>query len=84
VQFNSPPLALTDDQLDQIMRCAARLHPEMRRLFVEHVVYALRGRTIGDGEVWRACAQVLREARMFDPPLESQHGARKHVGKYAR
>jgi hypothetical protein len=78
------PLALTDDQLDQIMRCAAPLHPRVRRLFVEHVAVALRGKIIGDGEVWRACASVLREAGMFDPPLESQHGHVKGVGKYAR
>jgi hypothetical protein len=55
----------------------------MRHVFVEHVAYALRGKTIGDGEVWRACAQVLRESGMFDPPLEDCHGARKHGGKYA-
>jgi hypothetical protein len=84
----SPPdelpqlVRLTDDQLDQVMRCAAPLHPRVRRLFVEHVALALRGKIIGDGEVWRACASVLRESGMFDPPLES--GARKHVGKYAR
>jgi hypothetical protein len=80
-----PPIALTDDQLDQIMRCAAPLHPVMRHLFVEHVAYALRGKTLGDGEVWRACASVLREAGMFDPPLESHHhGAPKGVSKYSR
>ncbi len=80
----SPPLALTDEQLDQIMRCAAPLHPRMRRLFVEHVAHVLRGKTIGDGEVWRACTTVLRESGMFDPPLESHHGNVKGVGKYAR
>jgi hypothetical protein len=77
------PLALTDDQLDQIMRCAAPLHPRVRRVFVEHVAYALRGKIIGDGEVWRACAAVLRESGMFDAPLETEPGHRS-VGKYAR
>ena len=62
------PLALTDYQLDQIVRCAAPLHPELRRLFVEHVAYVLRGKTIGDGTVYLACRQVLRENGMFDPP----------------
>jgi hypothetical protein len=62
------PLALSDDQLDQIVRCAAPLHPELRRVFVEHVAYALRGKTIGDGTVYLGCRQVLRENRMFDPP----------------
>jgi hypothetical protein len=41
---DQPPLALTDSQLDQIMRCAAPLHPRVRRLFVEHVAYALCGK----------------------------------------
>jgi hypothetical protein len=45
-------LSLTDEQLDQIMRCAAPLHPRIRRVFVELVAYALRGKVIGDGEVW--------------------------------
>jgi hypothetical protein len=70
----SPPLALSDEQLDQIMRCAAPLHPAMRRVFVEHVAYALRGKIIGDGEVWRARAQVLREGGVFDAPLETEPG----------
>jgi hypothetical protein len=55
------PLALTDDQLDQIMRHAAVLHPQLRRVFVAHVAYELRGKVIGDGEVYRACAKVLKE-----------------------
>jgi len=62
------PLALTDDQLDQIVRCAAPLHPELRRVFVEHVAYALRGKTISDGTVYLACRQVLRESGMFFRP----------------
>jgi hypothetical protein len=78
------PLKLTDFQLDQIFRCAAPLHPEMRHVFVEHVAYALRGKTIGDGEVWRACAQVLREAGIFSPPPELQHGRVRGAGKYGR
>jgi hypothetical protein len=73
-----PPLALTDDQLDQIMRCAAPLHPRMRRLFVEHVAYRLRGKTLGDGEVFRACREVLRESGIFDPPVKTRTG----TGKY--
>src|SRR5262245_32399373 len=45
------------------MRHAAVLHPQMRRVFVEHLAYELRGRTIGDGVVFRACAKVLKEDR---------------------
>jgi hypothetical protein len=55
-------LVLTDEQLDQIMRCSAPLHPRIRRVFVELVACALRGKVIGDGEVWRTCATVLRES----------------------
>jgi hypothetical protein len=63
---DQPPLALSDDQLTQIMRCAAVLHPRMRRLFVEHVAYRLRDKVIGDGEVFRACREILRESGIFD------------------
>jgi hypothetical protein len=79
----SQPLKLTDEQLDQIMRCAVPLDPRMRHIFVERVADALRGKAIGDGGVWRACAQALREAGIFDPPLETEDGHR-HAGKYAR
>jgi hypothetical protein len=77
------PLQLTDAQLDQIMKCAAPRHPEIRRVFVEHVAHALAGKIIGDGEVFRACASVLRQSGMFDAPLESHHGHARGVGKYA-
>ena len=77
------PLALTDEQLDQIMRHAAVLHPLLRRVFVEHVAYELRGMVIGDGAVFRACAKVLRESGMFDPPaLDS--GRMPRVSKWER
>jgi len=76
------PLALTDDQLDQIMRHAAVLHPHLRRIFVEHVAYELRGQVVGDGVVFRACAKVLKESGMFDPPGAGlrPHAARQQVG----
>src|SRR5262245_59260004 len=48
--LKAAPLALTDEQLTQVMRHAAVLHPQLRRVFVEHLAYELRGRTIGD---WR-------------------------------
>jgi hypothetical protein len=64
-----PPLALTDEQLTQVMRHAAVLHPRLRRAFVERVAFELRGGIIGDGVVFRACAKVLKESGMFDPPL---------------
>jgi hypothetical protein len=73
-QMSSPassPLALSDEQLNMVMRLAEPLHPRLRRAFVEHVAVALRGQTIGDGSLHRACAKVLKE--MFDPPLETTH-----------
>jgi len=62
------PLALTDDQFDQIMRHATVLHPQLRRVFVEHVAYELRGQVVGVGTVYRACAKVLKESGMLSPP----------------
>jgi hypothetical protein len=76
------PLALTDYQLDQIVRCAAPLHLELRRVFVEHVAYALHGKTIGDGTVYLACRQVLRESGIFDPP--DVDGRMPRVNKWER
>jgi len=76
------PLALTDAELNQIMRYAGPLHPRLRRAFVERVAYELRGRVIGDGLVHRACAKVLKESGLFDAPLETEpnglgHGPRQ-------
>jgi hypothetical protein len=81
-ESDQAPLALSDYQLDQIVRCAAPLHPGLRRLFVEHVAYALRGKTIGDGTVYLACRQVLRESGMFDPP--NLDGRMPRVSKWER
>ena len=67
----TPPLALTDAELDQIMRYAAPLHPRVRRLFVETVASCLLGKVLGDGAVYRACREVLRESGMFDAPVIS-------------
>jgi hypothetical protein len=66
--IDQSPLALTDDQLTQIMRHAGVLHRGLRRAFVERVAYELRNQVVGDGLVFRACAKVLRESGMFDPP----------------
>jgi len=81
----SSPLAFTDSQLDTVMKHAGVLHPGLRRAFVERVAYELRGQVIGDGNLFRACAKVLRESGMFDPPLQTEpiSGRRTGVGKYA-
>jgi hypothetical protein len=65
---DSAPLALSDQQLDTVMRHAAPLHPRVRIAFIEAVANALRGQMIGDGVVFRACRQVLRDSTLFDPP----------------
>jgi hypothetical protein len=72
------PLALTDNQLDTIMKHAMPLHPRLRRAFIEHVAVALRGQEIGDGSLHRACVMVWRQ--MFDPPDLSGG----HVSKWSR
>jgi hypothetical protein len=76
----SSPLAFTDAQLNQIMRCAEPLHPRVRIAFIEAVARALRGQELGDGVVFRVCRQVLRDSTMFDPP-ELSGG---HVSKWSR
>jgi hypothetical protein len=62
------PLRFSDTQLDQIMRCAAPLHPRVRIAFIEAVAHALRGKVVGDGSVYLACREVLRDSMLFDPP----------------
>jgi hypothetical protein len=81
--LDSAPLALTDDQLTQIMRHAGVLHRGLRRAFVERVAFELRGQVVGDGLVFRACAKVLKESGMFDPP-DLDSGRMPRVGKWDR
>jgi hypothetical protein len=77
------PLALTDDQLDQIMRAAEPLHPRVRRLFVERVAHELRGQTIGDGVVYLACRRLLKESGVFNAP-ELDSGCMPRISKWDR
>jgi len=67
-RVDSSPIALTDAQLHAIMTYAAVLHPSLRRAYVERVAYELRNQVIGDGSTYRACAKVLKESGLFDPP----------------
>jgi hypothetical protein len=63
----SPPLALSDDQLDQIMRLAAPLQPQQRAAFLEMLATKLNSsRELGDGMVYRAARELQRE--YFSPP----------------
>jgi hypothetical protein len=45
--------------------------------------YELRGKFVGDGLVHRACAKVLKESGMFDPP-ELDCGRMPRISKWDR
>jgi hypothetical protein len=62
-----PPLALSDEQLDAVFRAARPLRVADRDAFLQEVAAALQGRSeIGDGDVYRAIAEVQR--KFWDPP----------------
>ena len=61
------PIALTDSQLDVIVRASQPLAPVDRGKFLEAVAEALRGRVIGDGAVYLAIAEAQR--KYFAPPV---------------
>jgi hypothetical protein len=72
-----PPLALTDDELDAIMRAAAPLQPHQRDGFLQDIAVALAALPmLGPGVVHRAIAEVQR--KHFDAP-----DLRVAGGKYA-
>jgi hypothetical protein len=55
------PVALTDDQLAQVQRCAAPLNPHDRGAYLERVAQMLNGHEIGDGLVGRVVREVQRQ-----------------------
>jgi hypothetical protein len=67
----SKPIALSDTQMDTIVRLAGPLPPPDRDVYLREVAAALDGREeIGDGFVARVCAEVRR--RLWHPPLNEQ------------
>jgi hypothetical protein len=69
----SKPIALSDTQMDTIVRLAGPLPPPDRDVYLREVAAALDGREeIGDGFVARVCAEVQR--RLWHPPLEHAAG----------
>jgi hypothetical protein len=61
------PLALSDSQLDAVLRAAAPLQPVDRDAFLVLVAARLRGvGMIGDGVVARVCKEAQRE--FWDAP----------------
>ena len=78
----APPLALTDSQLTAVMQLARPLSPRQRSTFLEMLAVRLNGRReLGDGQVHRICAELLREHKLFDPPLESHPGSGRQPGR---
>ena len=72
----SKPIALSDTQMDTIIRLAGPLPPPDRDVYLREVAAALDGREeIGDGFVARVCAEVQR--RLWHPPLEQSAGMRR-------
>jgi hypothetical protein len=72
-------LHLSNDQLDQVFRAARILPVRDRDAFLQEVANGLRGRVIGDGEVFRAVREAQR--RFYEAPPASGH--RFGIGKYA-
>jgi len=67
----SKPIALSDTQMDTIVRLAGPLPPPDRDVYLREVAAALDGREeIGDGFVARVCAEVRR--RLWHPPPNEQ------------
>jgi hypothetical protein len=54
------PLALTQAQLDQVMRTAQPIPPDLCHEYLALVAQALAGRDVGDGDVFRACAAAAK------------------------
>ena len=74
-------LHLSGDQLDQVLRTARPLHVRDRDAFLQAVANNLRGKVIGDGEVFR----VVRDARrrFYEAPeLDPASRHRSGIGKY--
>jgi hypothetical protein len=65
------PIALTDEQMDSVLRAATPLLPCDRTPFLEALAHTLQAQPlIGDGTVHRAIAETQK--RFFTPPRE--HG----------
>jgi len=56
-----PPIALTDNQLHELMQAAQMVPPDLRDVFLERVAVELQGEPLGDGLVHRVAYRVARE-----------------------
>lgn len=79
-----PPIALTDDELDVVMRAATPIDHDRRGAFLEAVAAELAGqRELGEGVVFRICREQQR--KFYDAPMQmAPTGRRTGVGKYYR
>jgi hypothetical protein len=75
-------LHLSDAQLAQVFRAARPLHVRDRDAFLQAVADGLRGKTIDDGEVFRAVRDAQR--RFYEAPdIGSAPSHRLSIGKHA-
>jgi len=75
-----PPIALSDSELDTVMRAAGVLNVADRDNFLRDVATGLAGRELGDGIVARVCAEAQK--RFWRAP--ELDGPGNHGGKYGR
>jgi hypothetical protein len=65
------PISLSDEQLNFVMEILKPLEPPERTAFLEALVVRLRlEQTIGDGNLYRICRELLR-AGFFSAPILS-------------
>ena len=68
------PLALTDEQVDALLRAAMPIPPADRTAFLEEIAAKLEGQTLGDGAVLRAIREI--QGRYLNPPDRLAPGPR--------
>jgi hypothetical protein len=54
------PLRLTDAQLREVRQAALMVPHDLRSAFLERLALELRGKTLGDGAVYRIAYEVAR------------------------
>ena len=62
------PLALNDEQLDVVKRCAWPIPPEKRETYLRRVARLLEGRKFTNGDVQAAAGKAQREVLGITQP----------------
>jgi hypothetical protein len=74
-------LRLSDSQLEGLVLLCQPLVPRCRDALLRILSYQLRGRhDIGDGELYRTARNVIRDNKLFDPPLEVEPHHQRRAG----